>query len=138
MLIGDDIAAALPELRAQAVSLMVDSCSIVRPGLPATDPVTGASVPTSTPVYTGACKVGGDRPYEQLPEGQGVTVTVQRFILHIPADGPRVQSGDVATITASQQPHLVGVVFRIAGPDERSWQTSQRVFVDRITAPQGV
>ena len=108
---------------------MVDTCTIERATGAAPDPLTG--VPPRTQVYAGMCKIGGDRPYEQSPEAAGATYTVQRFLLHLPAASGPFFPDDRVTITTSElQPHLVGKVYRVAGPDLRSMQTSQRMYVE--------
>ena len=109
---------------------MLDTCVVERLDTSATpDPMTGA-VPRLT-VYEGRCKVGGDRPYENAQNAGGAFAVVQRYTVHLPATAGPFDDGDLVTITAaSMQPHLVGREFRLAGSDERSWQTSQRIFVD--------
>lgn len=134
-MLGDMIREALPRFRAQAESMMLDTCAI-RPVIgESTDDLTGVSTPIYGPaVYEGKCKIGGDRPYEQSPEAGGATFTVQRYILHVPWSAGPFEPGMVVDITASElQPHLVGNVYRIAGRDERSTQTAQRMFVEIVS-----
>lgn len=123
--------------RRAAESLMVDTVKIESLGKPVTAQDGTVTTPR-TQVYTGKGKVGGDRPYESNPDLGGVGSGVsQRLILHIPATAAHLDAGMVATVTASpHQAHLVGREFRVAGPDERTFQTSQRVFID-ANAPTG-
>lgn len=133
-MIGHDIARVLPELRAQAESLMFDKCVARRITGETTDD-DGRVTPTydPTPVYSGACAITGDRPYEQARETGGATTTVQRYLLKVPATAGPFDEGVVVEITESRfQPHLVGNVYRIAGRDERTAQTSQRMYVEII------
>lgn len=107
---------------------MVDECIVQRPtGTP--DPLTG--VTEKVTVYEGRCKVGGDRPYENQQNAGGSFGSVQRYTVHVPALSGPYDDGDLVTVTASPlQPHLVGRTARMAGRDERSLQTAQRIFVD--------
>jgi hypothetical protein len=107
---------------------MEATCTVYEAGT--FDPESGAPTPGAT-VYAGKCEVSGDRPYESNPEAAGATATVQRYILKVPWDAGPFRAGLVARIDASRlQPNLVGREFRIAGPDERSYQTAQRMFID--------
>lgn len=127
------IMAATRAGRRRAESLMVDECIIRRPtGDVETEGYTVTSV--SEEVYAGKCKVGSDRPHETgVTVGGSSTVTTQRHLLHLPVASGPFHVGDVATITAApMQPNLVGNVYRIAGPDERSIQTAQRMYVDIV------
>ena len=110
---------------------MVDRVLIEELGKPVTAPDGKVTTPRTT-VYAGKGEVTGDRPYESNPDVGGVaTVSQQRYRLRIPATAARLAGGMAATITASRlQPHLVGREFRIAGPDERTLQTAQVVFID--------
>ena len=137
MSLGQIIGGVLPMLREDAEALMVDTVLIESLG----DPVTAPDGTVTTPraeVYSGKGKVGGDRPYESNTDLGGVGVGVsQRYTLHVPALAARLDSGMVVTVTASpNQPHLVGREFRVGGPDERTFQTAQRVFID-ANAPSG-
>lgn len=117
--------------RSAAVRLMVDACVITRVTGETTDPDTGVVTAASDTVYEGPCKVSGDRPYETDMFGGGRVEPQQRLILHLPVSVGPVQAGDAVMVTASvYQPHLAGREYRVAGPDERSWQTAQRVFID--------
>ena len=57
MALVDDILAALPVFRHEANSLMLDECTITRPGEPVTDPDTGDVTNSAETVYAGKCKV---------------------------------------------------------------------------------
>lgn len=111
-----------------AEARMTTTCTISR-ATGDRDPLTGE--PVLEPVYEGRCRVHGDRPYEQTPESGGGTVTVQRYLLSVPVSAGPFEVGDVVEVTAARhQPHLVGRTYRIGGPDERSQQTAQRMFID--------
>lgn len=117
---------------------MTDQCVVRRP--------TGETVPnpdfTVSPVleviydprdprFRGRCYITGDRPYESTVESAGASSTTQRVIAVFPVEAGPFESGDIVTMLGSRlQPRLVGRSFRLAGPDERSHQSSQRMFVD--------
>lgn len=110
---------------------MVDACEVWRIGPVVEDPVTGIPVPSRALVYSGKCKLGGDRPYENKPEAGAAIIVTQRFTIHLPWSSGPFDVGDLAVVTkATLQPNLVGNEYRIAGPDERTAQTAQRMFVD--------
>lgn len=122
MLVGDAIAAALPELRAQAESLMRDTCSVSR--------VTGAAivdereVPATAAVYAGRCKVQELANVETSPDVAGATVTVLRYRLDLPVSAGPFKVGDIATVGAR--------TFRITSMHVKTWQTAQRLPVDEV------
>ena len=110
---------------------MTASCTVSR-ATADRDPLTG--LPVSVEVYAGRCRVHGDRPYERTPEAGGAVVTVQRYLLSVPVSAGPFEPGDAVVVTACpDQPHLVGREYRIAGPDERSQQTAQRMFIDLVS-----
>ena len=118
--------------RRAAEARMTDQCRITRPS-GEVDPLTGKPLDPVV-VYVGRCRISGDRPYEELPEVAGAQRVIQRHILSVPVSAGPFAPDDAVTITAApHQPHLTlpGVEFRIAGPDERSQQTSQRMYIER-------
>lgn len=138
MTIGDDlIPDGLAELRAEAESRMSATVVVKRPGPPVENP-DGSITPSWTAVDSGKGRISGDRPYESSPDAGGHTFTVQRYVLSKPVGtGPYIV-GDIAQVTVEpNNPLLVGAVFRIAGPDERSQQTAQRMFVEDYNGDLG-
>lgn len=93
--------------------------------------------PDITP-HAGRCKVQSFRPYESDRDiGGAATVIQQRYDIHFPVGVGPILVGDVITVVASPtNPLLVGNVYRVAGPHEKSLQTAQRVLADH--APQGL
>lgn len=125
-----DILATLPILRAEAESLMLDACTITRPGAPVTDPGTGNVTNTATTVYTGKCKVQSKDSATSNPEAGGATFTVVSRQVHIPANSADVQDGDVVTITASLlNAFTVGKQYRVDGFEPDSMDTAFRMPV---------
>lgn len=126
----DDVLRALPVFRAEAESLMLDSCTITRPGSPVTDPDTGDVTESSTEVYTGKCKVQSKDSATANPEAGGAVFTVVSRQVHIPANAADVQDGDVVTITASRlNSFTVGKQYRVAGFTPDTFDTAFRLPV---------
>ena len=122
--------AALLRGRTAAESLMVDACTITRPGEPTTDPVTGDVTNSSTEVYAGKCKVQSKDSATSNPEAGEATFTVVSRQVHIPANSAYVQDGDVVTITASRlNAFTVGKQYRVSGFEPDSFDTAARLPV---------
>lgn len=135
MSLRDDVLSVLPFLRAQAESLMVDTCTITRPGAAVTDPDTGAVTNTPTPVYEGKCKVQSKDSSVASPEAGGASFVVVSRQVHIPANAADVRDGDVVTITASLlNSFTVGNVYRVEGFTPDSFDTAARLPVKEIVA----
>ena len=133
MALIDDILSELPVFRAAAESLMVDECTITRPGDPVTDPDTGDVTNTTTEVYTGKCKVQSKDSATANPEAGGAVFTVVSRQVHIPANAADVQDGDVVTITASLlNLFTVGKQYRVSGFTPDSFDTAFRLPVKEI------
>lgn len=129
-MIGGILAGVLPFLRGQADSMMVDTCTIERPGAPVTNPDTGVVTPSMTTVYTGKCKVQSKDSATSSPEAGGATFTVVSRQVHIPANAADVKDGDVVTITASLlNSFTVGKVYRVEGFTPDSFDTAARIPV---------
>ena len=132
-MIGDILAGVVPFLREQAESLMLDTCTITRPGPPATDPNTGDVTNTPTTVYTGKCKVQSKDSATATPEAGEHTFTVVSRQVHIPANAADVQDGDVVTLTASRlNAFTVGKQYRVSGFTPDSFDTAARLPVKEI------
>ncbi len=107
-----------------AESLMVDSCVCVRPGVKVTLP-NGDDGFEDVPVYSGRCKVQSFRPYETNIESAGRPVVTQRLEVHVPVGTGPFKIGDVFTVEGHSVP------LRVAGVDEKSMQSAQRLLVDQ-------
>lgn len=131
-MIGDELSAALLELREHAESLMRDACTVQRPG-DVIDRVTG--VAQMTTVYDGRCKVQTYEGYEQNPVAGGHQFTVQRYRVDLPVGAFLPEVGDVVTITAAERDqHLVGKDYRVSAPFNKTLATAYRCFVDEVVA----
>ena len=120
--------------RSAAESLMLDSCTIARPGEPVTDNGTGEVVTPSVPVYAGKCKVQSKDSSVSSPEAGGHSFTVVSRQVHIPAGSADVRDGDVITITAATLTQLVGKVYRVDGFTPDSYDTAFRIPVKEVTS----
>lgn len=116
--------------RIEAESLMLDTCTITRPGPAVTDPDSGEVTNPSTEVYTGKCKVQSRDSATSNPEAGEATFTVVSRQVHIPANSADVQDGDVITITASRlNAFTVGKQYRVSGFEPDSFDTAARLPV---------
>ena len=121
--------------RSAAESLMVDACTITRPGAPVTDPDTGTVTNTSTEVYTGKCKVQSKDSATSSPDAGGHSFVVVSRQVHIPANAAEVKDDDVVTITASLlNSFTVGKRYRVEGFTPDSFDTAARLPVKESVA----
>lgn len=98
-MLHDDIAAALPELRAHAESRMTRTCLVRAVTGVDVDPETGADVPTYGPaLYEGPCRLR-DRQYGStaLDLSGTAPATRSRLELHVPFGSPRIPVGAVVS-----------------------------------------
>lgn len=136
-MLGDDIAAALPELRAHAESMMVDSCTI-SPSAPSSrtwDEATGAY--TETPplaVYSGPCRLRQPNQAEREAFAGEAEWTQWGVVLSLPVDSSTgVGVGMVVVVTAcSWDASLVGASMRVVGPHGQSHATARRLRCVRV------
>lgn len=126
-MIGDDIAARLPELQAQAESMMLTPCTIRRPtGVTSDDDGRDVVAYEPQPVYEGRCRVRHRQGVGQgAQESADSYVVVQQYELHVPVAAGPFLVGDVAEVEARR--------FRIAGLNTATFQTAQRLPVTEET-----
>lgn len=119
--------------RKAAESLMLDQCTITRPGEVVTDPETGDVTNTSTEVYSGKCKVQSKDSATATPEAGEHQFTVVSRQVHIPANAADVRDGDVVTLTASAlNAFTVGKQYRVAGFTPDTFDTASRLPVKEV------
>ena len=119
--------------RREAEALMLDSCDVMRPGEPVTDPETGVVTDSTTPVYSGKCKVQSKDSSVATPDVAGASFVVVSRQVHIPAGVADVKNGDVITVTASLlNPFGVGKQYRGEGFTPDSYETAARIPVKEI------
>jgi hypothetical protein len=137
--LGTDIAAVLPELRAQAESRMTDTCRITRPGdgEPVMNPDTGQYEDPSpvevygpaTAPYFGKCRIPVTNGSSSFTRNGGADQSfgVGEYPLDVPALTDGIEAGQTVTyLTAPDNPALVGMVFGLTEPLLASQSTKQR------------
>lgn len=134
-MLGDTLAAALPQLRAEAESRMRSVARIERITGVTPDPMTGHDVVTVEIVHGALpCRLRQRTMMRDAEDSAGgATIPVQSPELHVPWDTPGLQVGMRAVITASEAPHLVGVMYRLAMRPEGEQVTAQRWGVESWT-----
>lgn len=137
-MLGHDIAAALPEMRAQAESKMVDACVITGGGgAPVWNETTGQyDTPAGVTVYDGKCEVQVPNVAEQSADVGEHEWTVQAAIVKLPVIGSEgAQIGHTVTITAStNDPQLVGCVYAVTGEHHKTYATARRLRCNEVTS----
>ncbi len=119
---------ALVRGRALALARM-DSTARVESVSVAPDPLTGADVETATVVLPASpCRVKAG--WTQQDTAAGRAVTVVNDAIHFPWDTAGLTEGLRVTITASEQPLLVGLRYRLAAPHLGDQATAQRWGVE--------
>lgn len=115
--IVDDVLQHLPDFRASALSLMVDTATVVRPGgEPTFDPETGTLTPSAgSTVYVGPCRLRQPSPSEAEVIFGDEQLTRTRFMVDLPHDTAGIAVGDVLTFTASTDPDVTGRRFQVMG-----------------------
>lgn len=145
-MIHDAIAAALPELRAHAESLMVDSCTITRrrlgeDGLPVRemDPVTLELTDVWDEVYAGSCRV--QRPGAVMvgrePVVGGVEFNVETVHVQVPLTVLGVKTNDRVTITAVgaiSDPENLGLVASVRTNQHKTHATKRTLVCEEVTS----
>jgi len=120
--------------RAWHEQIMEDACTITREGGRVLDEATGQYTVTETPTYTGPCRlvVQPRQPQDANATGQIEAVTHARVDLPVLLS-TSVRDGDVVTFTASLDPALVGVKYRLRGLAGQTHATARRFFVEVYT-----
>lgn len=131
-MIGDAISAALPELRAQAESMMLDTVEITRPGAVTTDPESGEVAPTNDPVYSGRARWKQATSQATSADAGTAIISTTPGEVHLPASTPyQPQPGDLIVCTASTlNPHLVGARTVVKSRFTGSAVTAYRIPVE--------
>lgn len=115
-------------------AILLDECTIARLGTPTFDPVTGQYTNPTVAVYSGACHIAPFTGARTLDEEFGGEIVVTRnYSLKLPYTATAVRKEDVVTITSSEDPGLVGAVFRVDQVDGETHQMSRRIICEKIT-----
>jgi len=131
-MLGDDIARALPELRAHAESMMCDTCTVERHtgNGRVWDELTGTySDPEPVTIYSGRCRVRArDAQDQSLTVGEAAW-SVTDVVVSLPLSAPAPPVDAVVTITTIgplSDPSLLGSRFSVAGSLSKSSQPTAR------------
>jgi hypothetical protein len=113
--------------RARHALLMLDACTVTRPGVSTYNPVTQKNEQSFTTVYTGPCRIKIWRGIDV--EAAEQEVNVQRYYLDLPLSdtAPDVRRRDTVTITASLNAALVGRVLILTNAEAETTDTALRI-----------
>jgi hypothetical protein len=127
-----DVASALPELRAAAESLHLDTFTVYRPAGFGPDPDEPLrEIPVFATVHTGVRgKFQTGQAQARETETPGVKVAETSLQWHTSVSVTGVLTDDVVECTASADPSLVNVRARIVGPFVKSIATARRFQVE--------
>lgn len=134
-MLGDDVDAALPELRAHAESLMVDACRVERRTGRVLDEDSLEYVDAWASVYEGRCRVqvAGTQAQQESPAGRAFTVI--DAVVQLPVSSVEFVDDDRVTVTASaHDPALVGVVLSVTSREVKSHATMRRLHVSEVAS----
>ena len=136
-MIGHDLAAALPELRRQAESMMLDACTVTRGGgEPTWNDGTGTwDAPAASTVYEGKCRVQVPNVAENEADAGERAWTVQSALVNLPVTGSEgVEVGDTVTITAATfDGSLVGRRYTVTADHSKTYATARRLRCEEVT-----
>ncbi len=131
MSLGAAIAGALPGLRAQAESMMRDTCTITRPGAQTWDDAAGAYTTGGAPVqlYAGPCRVRRPNLAEREALAGDADWTLAGAVVSIPVDGTTddLLGATVHVVGCEMDPALTGRDLTVTGPHSQSQATARRL-----------
>jgi hypothetical protein len=137
-MLADDVAAALPDLRAQAESLMVDTVFVeVLTDEVDTDPVTLEEVPVWAEVYAGRARIqrpGALSPREQV--NGGFEFGIKSLIAQLPLSAVGIQRGmrvTVVGIGASTDLDLLDVVATVQANLSKTHPTKRTLVCQEVS-----
>ena len=131
-MLADDVAAALPRLRAEASARMSTTVRVESVTV-ATGP-TGADVETPTIIHAAIrCRVKSANRQARPGHADGSLVVQVSDEVHFPWDTLGLVAGLRVTVTALgplDPPSMLGGVYRLSNPHEGSQHTAQRWGVE--------
>ena len=136
--LGEKVGALLPRFRAQAESLMVDTCRITGPGTLGTWDANAGTYVGATPgptVYEGVCRLRRPAPNPQNADAGEAVWAVDVLILSLPVDGSEdVADGHtVEMLTSAFDPAAVGLLLTVQTGHWQTHSTARRVPVKVAT-----
>lgn len=136
LMLWDDIAAALPELRAHAVSMMRDIVIVERQTGTTTDPVTLEETPTYSTIYSGGARV--QRSGQLAPRDQvagEVEFGLNALMIQAPLSAVGIRKGDRVTVTSvgiETDPDLLGLVATVQANLTKSHPTKRTLVCEEV------
>lgn len=138
MSLGYDVTGALPELRAQAESIMSSRVVVRRKSGQVRDPATGTYVPTWTTIYTGKARLRMPTTQARETDQSGQRVVESAPTLSLPigdVNAALVELDDVVeVIEHTPDPLVTGTRLRVVEGTDQTWSTARRFSVEIITA----
>jgi len=135
---GADIAAALPELRAYAESLMLDSCIVTSDGgAPTWDDATGAyTSPAGATVYAGRCQLPKAAPAGQDVQTGEASWVAGSVVLKLPMTAAPGETGDPLAVTTGHTVTITSkggltLTVRLAMP--QTFEKSRKVACEVVS-----
>jgi len=138
-MIGDDLSAALPELRAQAESLMQDACTVTVPGEgrgPWNDDAGTYDPPPAVTLYAGKCRVRQPNTGGNEADAGETTFNVSDRIVSLPMSGDGYAAGitgipvgatvTIAAVSPVSDPFMVGKTFTYLSPASQQTHSTAR------------
>lgn len=107
---------------------MVDSCVVKRDPTVTSGPLGEDVTVYGSTVYTGRCKVQDRDLSPGAQESGSSTADVVRSELHVPVSAGPFAAGDVVFMGADTEPS-----WRVLAPHGKTWQTAQRLPVERVS-----
>ena len=131
MSLGAAVVGALPGMRAEAESMMRDSCAITRPGGGETwDDATGGYLPGSTVIlYSGRCRVRRPNVAEREALAGDADWTLMGAVVSIPVGGTTddLLGATVRVVACEMDPALAGRDLVVVAPHAQSQATARRL-----------
>lgn len=133
-MLGTDLLAALPELRAHAESRMTATVLVESVAI-TTNQTTGAPIVTATTVYSGKARVKAGATNANTSGAASSVQSVHLDELHVPVGSGPFQVGHRVTVVSdATNPALVGNQYRVTRLHEGSQTTAQRLEVESWAA----
>lgn len=121
-------ATVLARGRLAAEAGMEDACTITRVTGRTTDTTTGAVTPTTSTLYTGACRVQQQQAQAQREDAGEDHLLLLRIEVQLPMSVTGLKVGDEIAVTASENDSdLVGRVFLVHDLAHKTHATARRV-----------
>lgn len=143
-MLADDVAAALPGMRAEAESLMRDTCRIERRRLDedgnpvrTMDPDTFEYTDTYDEVYAGRCRI--QRPGTSAAQGASAgefEYGVQTLLAQLPLSAEGIERKDRLTVTAVNalsDPDLLGVTATVGANATKTHPTKRTLICEEVS-----